>query len=233
MRHPKSALAVLAITLAGAVLVVSNATAQSQMKWDITPFVGYYIASDLYNTYGGTGGAAQSGVELTNSFAWGGRLTAISRRGGLEFAYTRTGSDVKIRHQLAGQPNDNIGRLDIDNYDINLIGYEPTGNPKVTPFGVIGFGWSATHPSIDAGFVLPSGRQPESNTLFNFNFGLGVRVAMNEKLATRFEGRWRVTDTNLETSSGLWCDPYGYCYSYSSNWYNAGELEAGISYSFR
>ena len=230
MRHPKSALAALAIALAGAVLTASSATAQSNVKWDITPFVGYYIASDLYTTYANN---AQSGVALTNSFAWGGRLTAISRRGGLEFAYTRTGSDVQIKNQLATQPRDKIGRLDIDNYDINFIGYEPTGNPKVTPFGVIGIGWSVTHPSIDAGFVLPNGRQPASNSLFNFNFGLGVRVKMNEKIATRFEGRWRVTDTNLETSSGLWCDPYGYCYSYSSNWYDAGELEAGISYSFK
>jgi outer membrane protein with beta-barrel domain len=230
MRHPKPAGAVLA-ALAATVLCASNVSAQ--VKWDITPFAGYYIASDLFNTYPNSGAASgTSGVELTNSFAWGGRLTAINRRGAVEFAYTRTGSDVKLKQQLAGQPRNQIGRLDIDNYDINFIGYEPTGNPKVTPFGVIGFGWSITHPEIDASFVAP-GPQPESNSLFNFNFGLGVRVAMNEKLATRFEARWRVTDTNLQTSSGLWCDPYGYCYSYSSNWYNAGELEAGLSYSFK
>jgi hypothetical protein len=232
MRHPKSARAVLAAVLSAAVLCVSSASAQ--VKWDLTPFAGYYIASDLFNDYAYSGSASGgSGVELTNSFAWGGRLTAINRRGAVEFAYTRTGSDVKLKQQLAGQPRNQIGRLDIDNYDINFIGYEPTGNPKVTPFGVIGFGWSITHPEIDPSFVVASGPQPESNSLFNFNFGLGVRVAMNEKLATRFEARWRVTDTNLQTSSGLWCDPYGYCYSYSSNWYNAGELEAGLSYSFK
>jgi len=231
MRHPKSARAVVAAVLSAAVLCVSSASAQ--VKWDLTPFAGYYIASDLFNDYAYSGSASGgSGVELTNSFAWGGRLTAINRRGAVEFAYTRTGSDVKLKQQLAGQPRNQIGRLDIDNYDINFIGYEPTGNPKVTPFGVIGFGWSITHPDIDPLFVAP-GPQPESNSLFNFNFGLGVRVAMNEKLATRFEARWRVTDTNLQTSSGLWCDPYGYCYSYSSNWYNAGELEAGLSYSFK
>jgi len=231
MRHPKAG-AALAAALCAAVLCVSSASAQ--VKWDLTPFVGYYIASDLFNSYGSTGGASGgSGVELTNSFAWGGRLTSINRRGGVEFAYTRTGSDMKLRQQLAGQPRTQFGRMDIDNYDLNFIGYEPTGNPKVTPFGVIGIGWSITHPTLDSDFKLNTGVQLESNTLFNFNFGLGVRVAMNEKLAARFEGRWRVTDTNLETSSGLWCDPYGYCYSYSSNWYDAGELEAGLSYSFR
>jgi opacity protein-like surface antigen len=200
------------------------------VRWDITPFAGYYIASDLYNSYSNNG---NSGVELTNSFAWGGRLTSISRRGGLEFAYTRTGSDLKLRQALGAQPRTDIGHIDIDNYDINFIGYEPTGNPKVTPFGVIGIGWSATHPTIDTDFTASTGRQVQSNTLFNFNFGLGVRIAMNEKLATRLEGRWRVTDTNLETNSGMWCDPYGYCYSYSSNWYDSGELEAGISYTFK
>jgi opacity protein-like surface antigen len=226
MRHAKSAAAVLAAVI----LCASNASAQ--VKWDITPFAGYYIASDLYNTYSNTG-AGTSGVELTNSFAWGGRLTAINRRGAIEFAYTRSGSDLKLKQVLGAQARTDIGRIDLDSYDINFIGYEPTGNPKVTPFGVIGIGWTITHPEIDAGFNAPGGPQPESNSLFNFNFGLGVRVAMNEKIAARFEGRWRVTDTNLETSSGLWCDPFGYCYSYSSEWYDAGELEAGISYSFK
>ena len=231
MRHPKSAWTVLA-AVAATVLCVSSAGAQ--VKWDITPFAGYYIASDLFNTYPNSGAASgTSGVELTNSFAWGGRLTAINRRGALEFAYTRAGSDMKLKQQLTGIPRTDIGRLDLDTYDINFIGYEPTGNPKVTPFGVIGIGWTVTHPSLDSDFHLPTGSQLGSNTLFNFNFGLGARVVINEKLAARFEGRWRVTDTNLQTSSGLWCDPYGYCYSYSSNWYDAGELEAGLSYTIK
>lgn len=232
MRHLKSAGVVLAATLAAAVVCAS--TASAQVKWDITPFAGYYIASDLFDTYPyDNAGTGTSGVELTNSFAWGGRLTAINRRGALEFAYTRAGSDMKIKQPLAPQPRDKIGRIDLDTYDINFIGYEPTGNPKVTPFGVIGIGWTVTHPSLDSDFHLPTGSQLESNTLFNFNFGLGARVMINEKLSARFEGRWRVTDTNLETSSGLWCDPYGYCYSYSSNWYDAGELEAGLSYTIK
>jgi opacity protein-like surface antigen len=232
MRHPKQARAAVLALLAAPALWATNASAQ--VKWDITPFAGYYIASDLFNTYPNSGAAAgTSGVELTNSFAWGGRLTAINRRGAVEFAYTRAGSDMKTKQQLVGQPRSKFGRMDLDTYDINFIGYEPTGNPKVTPFGVIGIGWTVTHPSIDSDFVLPNAGQLESNTLFNFNFGLGARVALNEKLAARFEGRWRVTDTNLQTSSGLWCDPYGYCYSYSSNWYDAGELEAGLSYSFK
>ena len=88
-----------------------------------------------------------------------------------------------------------------------------------------------TNPDIDSDFV--AGVQPESNTLFNFNFGLGAKIEMSEKLGMRLEGRWRVTDTAITTSSGIWCDPYGYCYSYASDWYNSGELIGGLSYSFR
>src|SRR5262245_51311011 len=228
MRNVRSALPLLAVSIAGAMACVSIANAQS--KLEITPFAGYYIASDLYNS-ASSSNPGSSHVELTNSFAWGIRLTGYRDRGGLEFAYTRTGSDVKLSQTLSAQPRTNIGTLAIDNYDLNFIGYEPTGNPRVTPFGEIGFGWSITHPDIDTDFL--GAVKPESNSLFNFNFGLGVKVAMNEKLAARIEGRWRVTDTHLETSSGLWCDPFGYCYSYSSNWYDAGEITGGLSYAFR
>jgi opacity protein-like surface antigen len=235
MRQLKSGLAALAVVVAGAVTCVPLASAQrgsSAVRWEVTPFAGYYIASDIWNSYP-SGNSNQGSVELTNSFMWGGKLTGFMPRGGLEFSYTRAGSDAKLKQPQPGQPRAGIGRLNHDTYDINFIGFEPTGNPRVQPFGEIGFGFTVTHPEIDSDFQIPSGNKAESNTLFNFNFGLGTRVEMNEKIAMRFEGRWRITDTNISTSSGLWCDPFGYCYSYSSQWYNSGELIGGISYSFK
>jgi len=227
MRHVKPPIVALAVVVAGA--CAGFLTASAQPRVEITPFAGYYIASDIYNTYSATG---NSNIGVLNSFMWGARLTASVPHGGIEFAYTRTGSDIKINNVQPGQPRDNIGRVDFDNYDINFIGYQRTANPRVTPYGVFGFGWSATHPEIASDF-LTNGRQPEGNTLFNFNFGLGFRVAMSEKISTRFEGKWRVTQTNITTSNGYWCDPYGFCYSYASDWYNSGELTAGISYALR
>ena len=224
-------LTVLALLAAGSIACISVASAQTSLE--INPFAGYYIASDIYNGYG-TGGSGN--VELTNSFMWGGRLTWSSPRGGLEFGYTRTGSDAKLHNTLAGQPggSDKVGRIDFDSYDINFLGYQPSGNPRVTPFGLIGFGWSVTHPEIENAFAIGAGAtKPKSNTLFNFNFGLGTKIAMGEKFGLRIEGRWRVTDTALTTSSGIWCDPYGYCYSYASDWYNSGELIGGITYQLR
>mgnify|MGYP001332539310 CR=1 FL=1 len=71
-----------------------------------------------------------------------------------------------------------------------------------------------------AGLVvgLPQGRVPE-------RLELGP-----PPVALRLEGRWRVTDTQITTSSGVYCDYYGYCYYYASDWYNSGEFTAGLTY---
>jgi hypothetical protein len=228
MRHLKW----IAVSAALVACTLVNAPiAHAQSRLEITPFVGYYIASDLYSSYGGS--VAPTSVGLENDFMWGGKLTASNERGGIEFAYTRTGSDVKLDRPLSGQPRASVGRLDIDSYDINFIGYQRTANPRMFPFGSIGFGWSQTHPTIDSDFIDAASAQPDGKTLFNFNFAIGMKYEMSPKLSTRIEGRWRVTDTNITTDSGVWCDPYGYCYGYASSWYNSGELIFGLSYALR
>jgi hypothetical protein len=55
---------------------------------------------------------------------------------------------------------------------------------------------------------------------------------MSERLSTRIEGRWRVTDTHLTTDAGYWCDPYGYCYSYATDWYNSGSCSPASASSW-
>jgi hypothetical protein len=231
MSHTKPKLAVLAATFVSVVAIVSAASGQPSLE--ITPFVGYNIASDLYNSFSATN-PGTSTVELTNGLIYGGRLTFSSPHGGVEFAYSRATSDVKINNVQIGQPRDRIGQIDIDMYDINFLAYQPGMNPRVTPFGEIGIGWAQTHPKVDSDLLdQTGGGKAEGNTLFNFNFGLGFKVAMGEKLSSRFEGRWRVTDTSITTSSGFWCDPFGYCYSYASDWYNSGEFLFGISYALR
>ena len=59
---------------------------------------------------------------------------------------------------------------------------------------------------------------------------LAAKIGMSPKLALRLEGRWRITDTNITTSSGVYCDYWGYCYGYASDWYSSGELSAGLTY---
>ena len=228
MSHLKRSLAVLAVGAAFALATVSVAGAQ--MKVEVTPFAGYNIASDIYNGYSTNGGSGN--IELQNGLLYGGRLTFSSPRGGFELAWTHTSSEVSSEGLLQNQPRSKWGTLGADMFDINFLGYQPSGNARVTPFGLIGFGWTVTNPDISSDFVAAA-RNPEGNTLFNFNFGLGAKIEMSEKIGLRLEGRWRVTDTAITTSSGIWCDPWGYCYSYASDWYNSGELIGGLSYAFR
>ena len=217
--------AALFLTAVAMLANASIACAQGA-TFEVTPFAGYYFASDLYGTSG-------TRVELENDLTWGVLLTRIQGNGGIEFGYTRAGSDASLIRVLAGQPRDQIGHVDFYSYDINFLGFGGASGGRVRPFGMLGFGWSVVHPEINAEFVSNAGLQPESTTLFNFNFGIGTKIAMSPKVSLRLEGRWRVTDTNLVTNSGIWCDPYGYCYQYASEWYNSGEFVGGISYALR
>jgi opacity protein-like surface antigen len=174
---------------------------------ELTIFNGYYIASDLYDV---SGNAVSNGVKigLENSYMWGAKLGINPNdRMGVELAYTRIGSNVKSSANLPSLGNQSdLGRINGNAYDLNFLFYQP---PDIKP---------------------AAGKTIDSKSLFNWNFGVGTKVALNEKLDLRLEGRWRVTDTAITTSAGVYCDYWGYCYSYASDWYSAGELTAGLTY---
>ena len=213
-------------------LSAGTASAQTGRKygpsWELTPFGGYFIAQDLYTVY--SGGGAGSTVGLSNSFMWGARLGFYPQPyGGIEFAYTRSGSDIEIGQQFGGYTPGELGRIDYDSYDVNFVGRQHNfANPRVTGFGTIGFGWTVTHPDIQA--APGSTNPPKSNTLFGINFGLGTNVAVSPVIDLRLEGRWKITGTHISTGTYTYCDYWGYCYGYSSSSYNTGELSAGLTY---
>ena len=221
----------LALVLA---LAPANAAAQQYVvygpTWELTPFAGYYIASDLYPVQ-----ANGSQIGLLNSFMWGGRLGYYPRPyGGIEFSYTREGSDIEVTRSLGGYNPSSVGRVDLDNYEINFVGRKQNlTDSRVTGFGTIGFGWSTIKPQV----TLPPNpilNNPNfgSNTQFCFNFGAGANVAMSPKVSMRLEARWKLTHTDISTGTYAYCDYYGYCYAYSSTTYSSGELTGGLSYKF-
>jgi hypothetical protein len=197
----------------------------------IGAFGGYNVASDIYNNLNGTGS-----LEFKNGFMWGGRLTKFTNNySAAEFSYTRNGSDLQARTSVVGSavPNFDAGKVTMDEYDLNFLVSSPAPDPKMWPYFILGFGWTVTHPDIQG---PPAGAPPgqsvsvSSKSLFAFNFGIGTMIQMNPKMAARLDARWRVTDTNISTSSGVYCDYWGYCWGYSSSWYNSGEFTAGLEY---
>ena len=215
----------LALVLAAACAGAAPAAAQMGRGGpEITIFNGYYIASDLYTT-GATATGTQIGLE--NSYMYGARLGVDPNpRVGVELAWTHAGSDLSVKNPPNALPAGfDAGRINLNTYGLDFLFYQPTTNPRAKAYFTLGFGWTLTDPQIQS----QSGATVEGNSLFNWNFGAGAKMDMNEKLALRLEGRWRVTDTAITTSSGVYCDYWGYCYSYASDWYSSGELTAGLT----
>lgn len=226
MARFSSVLTARGVLLAAAVLALSAPQAAAQYgeakKVEVTPYGGWYIASDLYTTVG-----AQIGI--SNSFIYGGRIGIFpNQRFGIEASYGRASSDLKIRSSSSGFPsNTPLGSLTVEQWDGNLVFTQrKMGNPRATGFFTIGAG--ATNFSADV--ETASGSGSGSKTHFAWNIGIGTKYDMSEKVALRLDGRYRAADTDVNTSGGVYCDIYGFCYSYSSSWYDSGEISAGLTY---
>jgi len=231
-RLTASTAAILVLML---IAVAPAAQAQSRAKTTtLGAFGGYNVASDIYTSY--TSGANGAKLSLSDGFEWGGRLTHFTTEySAVEFAYTRNGSDLKLQNYYGGVvPNNySLGRLNLDQFDLNFLMSKPTSNAKMWPYFTLGIGLTSTHPDVSA--VNPDTNQPisvDGNSLFAWNIGIGTLIDMNPKLGMRLDARWRITNTNITTSSGVYCDYYGYCWSYSSDWYDSGEFTAGLQYKF-
>jgi hypothetical protein len=221
---PKRLFSRISLLAIGAMLSLAAQAPRAEAQYHVlalSAFGGYYVASDLYNSI-----SSNASLELKNSFEWGGRLTMFTNRySAVEFAYSRVGSDLAIKNAPGGvvPAGFDAGHIDGDEYDLNFLISQPTPNPNLWPYFTLGFGWTVTHPKTSLTTV-------SGHSLFAFNFGLGTMININPRLAARLDGRWRVTDTAITTSSGIYCDYWGYCWSYASSWYNSGEFTAGLTY---
>lgn len=213
-----------AAVLTAAILTLSASQAAAQYgepkKIEITPFGGWYIASDLYVSN-------NSKIGISDAFMYGARLGIFpNSRLGIEATWGHTSSDLKVQTFSVGFPtNTPLGTLTTDQWDGNFIFTQHNmGNPRSTGFFTIGFG--ATNFSVDTNRASGSA----SNTRFAWNIGIGTKYDMSEKVALRLDGRYRSVNTNVNTSNGVYCDIYGYCYSYASNYYDTGEISMGLAY---
>jgi opacity protein-like surface antigen len=211
----RSSVLVVAVAISSA----SPAAAQSHAKsLELTAWNGYYIASDLYRTTG-----AQIGIH--NGYEYGARLGInLNPRLGIEGSWGHTSSDMLFYSHTSGFPTGTpLGSLTINQYDGNLL-FMQRKSPKVTTFFTLGFG--ATNFAVDTDFASGD----HSKTHFAWNVGIGSKIAMNDKISVRLDARYRVTDTNISTDSGVYCDAFGYCYTYNTDWYDSGELSGGLTY---
>jgi hypothetical protein len=55
---------------------------------------------------------------------------------------------------------------------------------------------------------------------------------LGKNFGLRAEGRWRWVSTGHTTDAGVWCDPFGICYGYSTSIYGHPDVTGGVTVRF-
>jgi hypothetical protein len=157
-------------------------------------------------------------LDLSTTGLWGAGLAYnFNRAIGIEFVYSHAEPSLETEHNHV-----HLGTVKIDNYEMN--GNFAFGGYRIV--GYFSFGAGATHFNPEnAGTVV------RSDTRFTGNIGGGCKFYLSDHFAFRVDGRVRATDTNV-TTSNVYCDFNGVCYTYHDNWYYSGSATGGIVFAF-
>lgn len=209
------------LAIAIAALGAAPAAAQRAKSFEIAGFYGGYWGSDVYaGQINGAGPLVTVG--LNSAGLYGLRLAYNSSRSfGLEFSWSS--SDPSMTFTTAFTPTP-TGDLKVNNYDFDAM--FNFGQQKIWGYFALGLGWSDFSPTVTV--TPPPATPPKAQSYFAWNTALGMKVFLNPHIAIRLDGRYRWSETNHYTSTGVSCGYY--CYSYASTWFGAGELTGGLSY---
>jgi len=210
------------------VLAASIAEAQGgyarPKRFQLFAVGGGYFASDIYS--GQNAAAAGSKVHVSDAWAYGGRLLFFPERGaGIEFGWIHSVSDVNIVNPGSGLgPEGNRGSVNLDDLAINVLFLNHRG--PAAGYFTLGAGSTIISPK------LLSGTNPDARGRFAWNFGIGVIYETPGALVARIDARYRGMDTNINTGNYVYCDFYGFCYTYASDIYSSGEVTAALGFRF-
>jgi hypothetical protein len=215
-----------AILLAAALLLSpGSAFAAAKGTPMITGYAGNYFGGQIYSGYSGTVGDVEAG----DGFVWGLQVAYVFNKViGLEFTYGNNSEDLRFSSPYAVQSS-KFGTADENRYEFDINFY--TNPNKVVGYFCLGAGWTDYSATIDTDDATDAFPASQSTSEFTTNIGLGALIYMKPNLALRVDGRWRYTDTNIN-SSYVYCDIYGYCYTYDDSYYGSGTLTGGITYVF-
>lgn len=146
----------------------------------------------------------------------------VLRQFGVEFSWSASDPSLNFG---SGFNTGYTGDLSINNFDFDAM--FNFGQQRVWGYLALGLGWSEFSPSV---FLNGTPVAVNSPSYFSGNTALGLKAFINPHIAFRAEWRYRWSNTNHTTSSGVGC--VYYCYAYASTWYGASELTAGLTYLF-
>jgi opacity protein-like surface antigen len=207
---------VLVAAVVAAAAAVPAAAQNVAGTWELTAFGGVTFGNQIYQSGNKT-------IDVDTAGTFGGRLGYnLTPAFEVEFDYGHTSSDLTGTNYANGK-NGKIGTLKMDVFELDGLWH--WGNRRNSGYFIFGAGLAVMDPSVE-------GAATSSDSRFTYSLGVGGKFSITPSAAIRVEGRFRGTSLSNTTSQGVWCDYYGYCYTYSSSWYSNGEITAGITFRF-
>lgn len=179
-------------------LATSAAVAQ---RVELTPFAGYRSGGGFEIRGVDDFGPFVDQLDLDDAAAYGLLLDlGLNRNFQLELGFSRQETDLGVDLGFLG-PVEPLGRIDVDVWHLGLL-YQ-WGRGQVRPFVVPSIGATSFDP-VEPGF--------SSESRLSVGFGAGVKAMVDRHVGVRLEGRW--VSTLIDANQDLFCDRFGYCYSY-------------------
>jgi uncharacterized protein DUF3943 len=204
-----------AALLVGTALTAGPAAAQDIGRWEVGAFAGGHFGSRIFLD-------AHTDIEIGKAAAYGLRgAFSVDRTFSLEITLSHAsarlaGIEPSTRAALAPS-----APIDVNTYELDgLYGF---GAGRVRGYMGLGVGLMTLHPFVP-GVATRADTRPVAN------IALGGKVYLSNRLALRFDGRYRFRSAGRGTGT-IVCGSLG-CYGVSSDLYSSGEVTAGLSYRF-
>jgi len=216
--------------LAAGVLLLSALTTQAQQKFEITPIIGYETSGSYpVSVFSGTGGsgAVVNSLRANASMAYGAFADYnLSENFQLEFLWNRNNTSYSA-HDVLTQQYFKAFNSNIDQYQFGGLYTFLGSEHRFRPYAAWGLGF--THDSN--GPLTPGGLAPANRTEFAWSIGGGVKYYISPHVG--FRGDARYLPTYGSSSNGIYCDPFGFCYTARiANFLNRGNFVGGIIFRF-
>lgn len=221
-RNSLARIAALATCLVA--IAAAPVAAQRAQSVEISAFGGGYWGSTIYQGPLPTPAGPITTVGVNSAGLYGARLGyTVQRQFGVEFSWSATNPTLNFGSGF--NTYGTKGNMSVNNFDFDAM--FNFGQQRIWGYLGLGLGWSAYSASItdNSGPVAT-----KSQSYFSGNTALGMKAFINPHIAVQLDARYRWSNTNHQTSAGVGC--VYYCYAYSSTWYGASELTAGLTYLF-
>ena len=206
--------------LMGLFFLLAGAPARGQYgqgKWEISPFVGY----ETSGSFPVTSSLTTDRLRVNSGASFGAFLDhGLTENAQAELMWNRNMTSFSERNVFTGTYSKAFNS-DVDQFHFGLLYMLRNSERKLRPFIAGGIGF--THESNSGGNA--------NRTAFSYGIGGGVKYSLSRHFGLR--GDLRFVPTYGNRTTGVICDPFGFCGpARVSNYLNRGNFTGGIFFRF-